>query len=132
VIPPPSVEHERLAHRLHVLLGPAASAAGLIVAGTIGIGSENDYRVPDLAVLRPGYAPQWNETAALVVEIISPRDDTWDKLPFYAARYIDEVVIVDPGRPQIHWLRLEGGEYRPIERSRLFDTSRGDLDALLG
>jgi hypothetical protein len=106
VIPPPSVEHERLVHRLRVLLDPAASLAGLIVAGTVGIGTENDYRAPDLAVLRPGYAPQWNETAALVAEIVSARDDTWDKLPFSLAHHVDELVIVDPGERQIHWLGL--------------------------
>ena len=81
VIPPPSVEHERLAHGLHVLLGSHASAANLVVVGTVGIGTEDDYRVPDLAVLRPNYAPQSNDTAAIVVEIASPRDDAWEKLP---------------------------------------------------
>ena len=131
VIPPPSVEHERLAHRLHVLLEPAASSAGLVLVGTVGIGVESDYRVPDLALLRPGYAPQWNHTAALVVEVLSPRDDTWEKLPFYAAHEVDEVVIVDPEQREIRWLGLTGGEYRPVERSRLLGVGSADLRMLL-
>ena len=132
VIPPPGVEHERLAHRLHVLLDPHASSANLVVVGTVGIGTENNYRVPDLALLRPGYAPQWNDTAALIVEILSPRDDTWEKLPFYAARQVDEVMIVAPGERRIHWLGLQqDGKYRPLEPSRLLDVSSTELAAQL-
>ena len=128
MIPPPGVEHERLAHGLHVLLDPHASAADLVVVGTVGIGTEDNYRVPDLAVLRPGYAPQWNRTAALIVEIVSPRDDTWEKLPFYRGQQVDEVVIVVPGERRIHWLGLGvDGEYSPLERSRLLGLSGTDL-----
>jgi len=133
VIPPPSVEHERLGHQLHVLLDPSASSVDLVVAGTVGIGTEDDYRVPDLALLRPGYAPQWNRTAALIVEIVSPRDDTWEKLPFYAAHQVDEAVIVDPQERKFHWFGLQAaGEYRSLERSRLLDVGSGELAAQLG
>lgn len=132
VIPPPGVEHERLAHGLHVLLDPHASAANLTVVGTIGIGTEDDYRVPDIALLRSGYAPQWNHTAALIVEIMSPRDDTWEKLPFYAGHQVDEVIIVAPGERRIHWLWLAAdGEYRPLDRSCLPGLSSAELTARL-
>jgi Uma2 family endonuclease len=132
VIPPPIVEHDRLAHSLHVVLDPHASAVNLVVVGTVGIGTEDNYRVPDLAVLRPGYAPQWNRTAALIVEIVSPRDDTWEKLPFYAGHRVDEVMIVAPGERRIHWLGLEAdGEYSPLERSRLLGVSSTALSAQL-
>lgn len=119
MIPPPSVEHERLAHRLHVLLDGAADLAGLTVTGTIGIGTKDDYCVPDVVVLRAGYQPQWNATAALVVEIVSPDDDTWEKLPFYGAHHVDEVVIVEPEKREVHWLSLAGEEYESVDRSGL-------------
>ena len=81
MIPPPSHEHERLAVKLVGVLDPLADAAGLELTGTVGIGEgKDDYRVPDLALHRPGYAPQWHPTAALVVEIVSPGDKSWDKL----------------------------------------------------
>ena len=132
VIPPPSVEHERLAHRLHVLLDPHASAVDLVVVGTIGIGTEDDYRVPDLALLRAGYAPQWNPTAALIAEIMSPRDDTWEKLPFYAKHQVDEVIVVTAGERKIQWLGLEAnGEYSPLERSPLLGVDVAELAAQL-
>ena len=132
VIPPPSVEHERLAHALHVLLDPHAAAVKLVVVGTVGIGTEDNYRVPDLALLRPGYAPHWNRTAALIVEILSARDDTWEKLPFYAQHQVDEVMIVVPSERRIRWLGPEAdGEYRPLERSRLLGVSSTELAAQL-
>jgi Uma2 family endonuclease len=56
-------------------------------------------------------------TAALVVEIVSPGDETWEKLPFYAAHHVDEVLIVDPQERSVSWLALERGKYRPIDRS---------------
>lgn len=41
----------------------------------------------------------------------------WQKLPFYAAHEIDEVLIVDPAEQKVSWLSLRDGEYRPVERS---------------
>jgi Uma2 family endonuclease len=128
VIPPASVAHERLISRLHRLLGPYADQAGLELTGAIGIGAGKDnYRVPDLALLRPGFQEQWNSTAALVVEVISPGDETWAKLPFYAAQRVDELLIVDPQSRQVHWQALHGHEYHPIEHSRLIDLGPQSL-----
>lgn len=120
MIPPPSVEHGRMASVLHRVLGPVADARGLVTVATSGIGTgQDDYRVPDLALLAAGFKPQWNETAALVVEIVSPGDKTWEKLPFYAAHDIDEVLIVEPEKRAVQWLGLAGREYKPLESSEL-------------
>ncbi|MBV8870215.1 MAG: Uma2 family endonuclease, partial [Acetobacteraceae bacterium] len=67
VIPPPSHAHELLATHLVRLLGPYADKGGLELTGGVGIGtSKESYRVPDLALHRPGAAEQWHPTAALV------------------------------------------------------------------
>jgi Uma2 family endonuclease len=133
MIPPPSVEHERLAAKLVRLIGPLADAAGLETTLTIGIGTdEHDYRVPDLALLRAGYAPQWNPTAALVCEIVSPGDKSWDKLSFYAAHQIDEVVVVDFQQKRISWLSRNDDRYQPIERSAVIDLDADQLGQQLG
>jgi len=132
MIPPPSHEHERLAVKLVGVLDPLADAAGLELTGTVGIGKgKDDYRVPDLALHRPGYAPQWHPTAALVVEIVSPGDKTWDKLGFYAAHHVDELLIVDPAKRKVDWLALDGDTYRPTTRSALIDLTAADLAARL-
>jgi hypothetical protein len=59
----------------------------------------------------------WQPTAALVIEIVSPGDESWEKLPFYAAHDVEEVLIVDPQERSVTWLALEDGKYRPVEHS---------------
>lgn len=52
-----------------------------------------------------------------MAEILSPDDETAEKDPFYAARHVDELLIVDPVEHAVQWLALEHGEYRPVRRS---------------
>jgi Uma2 family endonuclease len=125
--PPPSHWHERLLAFLIRLLGPHADAAGLEITGGIGIGEKNNFRVPDLSLHRPGAAEQWHPTVALALEIVSPGDETWEKLPFYTAHNVDEFVIVDPRKHRVEWLALRGGEYRQAERSSLIELGPREL-----
>jgi Uma2 family endonuclease len=128
MVPAPSGPHSLIESQLHRLLGPRAMAAGLAMSGQCNLGaSEHDFRVPDSAVHRSPPTGVWNPTAALVVEIVSPQDESWEKLPFYAAHDVDEVVIVDPQERSVSWLALAGGEYRPIEHSGLLDLGAEDL-----
>lgn len=69
----------------------------------------------------------WLSTAALVVEIVSPGDETWEKLPLYARQLVDEILVVDPHERAVHWLTLVDGDYRHIERSGLVDLGAADL-----
>lgn len=73
--------------------------------------------MPDGGLHRARRWGVWEPTAPLVVEIVSPDDETWQKLPFYAAHGVDEVLIVDPAKRAVHWLALVDGEHRPVERS---------------
>lgn len=126
--PLPSYRHERLSSILHRLLGPCADAAGLEMVGTVGIGVTDDNRVPDLTLQRPQDAqPQWQQTAAIVVEIVSPGDKSRDKFDFYAAHDVDEVLIVDPEKRTVDWLGLMDGRYKPIERSGLIELGTTEL-----
>jgi Uma2 family endonuclease len=129
MIPAPSLAHARIAQQLAELLGPLARAAGLESAmHEFNLGdSEQDFRVPDGALHRPGAIGTWLPTAALVVEIVSPSDETWEKLPFYAAHEVDEVLIVDPAERKAHWLELVAGEYREVHRSGLIDLGPVEL-----
>jgi Uma2 family endonuclease len=127
--PPPSVEHQYLVQQLYDLLGPLARRAGLVPllqVFAVGEGRDN-YRAPDGGLHRTQPRGVWQRTAALVIEIVSPGDESWDKLPFYAAHEVDEVLIIDPAEHAVHWLGLSGGEYQPIERSTLIDIGQSDL-----
>jgi Uma2 family endonuclease len=129
MVPAPSFGHARVAHRLAVALDGPAQAAGLVPAmHEFNLGASiDDFRVPDGGLLRQEADGTWLPTAALVVEIVSPDDETWQKLPFYAAHEVDEVLIVDPKERKVHWLALSDGEYRPVERSGVIDLSPAEL-----
>jgi Uma2 family endonuclease len=121
-----------LESELHAILRPPAKRAGLHTLGGINIGGPDDFRIPDLAILVDADDRLWNSTAALVVEILSPHDETLEKLPFYAAHGIDEVVIVDPVEHTTTWLRpapdVEGG-FEPVARSIVLGAAVSDIDA---
>jgi Uma2 family endonuclease len=129
MVPAPSYGHARIAQQLAVALDDPARAAGLEAAmHEFNLGeSEHDFRIPDGGLLAPGAEGIWLHTAALVVEIVSPNDESWDKLPFYAAHNVDEVLIVDPATRKVDWLALADGEYRAVERSGLIDLSPAEL-----
>jgi Uma2 family endonuclease len=146
IMPFASGEHSYIAHQLAVIFGPLARAAGLWPTVEFNLGdSKDDYRVPDGGLHRTRPRGVWIHTAAMVIEILSPGDETWEKLPFYAAHHVDEVLIVDPDTRTITWLALtdagtdagaegggtdgEGGEalYEPIEHSRLIELGAAGL-----
>jgi Uma2 family endonuclease len=133
MVPAPNHAHADIAQQLAEILGPAARAAGLSpTMHEFNLGdSKDDFRVPDGGLHRPGASGTWHPTAALVVEIVSPGDESWEKLPFYAAHEVDETLIVDPATRGCHWLALSGGEYRPIERSGLIDLGASGLVELI-
>src|SRR5690348_15956040 len=117
--PAPHSRHGRLEWQLGGILAPLAATAGLRVLGQFNLGDEGDYRVPDGALVRPGPDAVYLPTAALVLEIVSPGDETWEKLGFYAAHGVEELLIVDPQGKTVSWMGLEAGEYKHLKRSRL-------------
>jgi len=67
----------------------------------------------------------------VAVEVVSPGDETWEKLRFYATNQVDELVVVDPGTRSVDWRALRGGEYVEVARSRLIDLDGARLAALI-
>ncbi len=122
-----------IAQQLAELLGPLARAASLIPSmHEFNIGeSKDDFRVPDGGLHRRAPLGTWHATAALVVEIASPGDESWEKIPFYARHNVDEVVIVDPVERRVAWLALDVGEYRRVSRSSLIDLGAAELEGKL-
>ncbi len=59
----------------------------------------DDYRIPDLALLEPGCAARDLDThfaggPSVVVEVYSPGDESYDKLPFYFDIGVEEVWVI--------------------------------------
>ena len=66
------------------------------MSGPVNIGlGEQDHRVPDLVVLRARTNVVWVPTAAMVVEVRSPGDETYEKFGFYHARGVEEILVAD-------------------------------------
>jgi Uma2 family endonuclease len=131
MVPAPNDAHADIGQQLAIMLDGPARAAGLFpTIQEFNVGeSVQDYRVPDGGLHRARRWGTWERTLPLVVEIVSPGDETWEKLPFYAARGVDEVLIVDPEQHAVHWLALDGSEYRPIERSGVIELGPAELAA---
>ncbi len=127
MIPAPGEAHWLIDEQLAELLRPLARAAGLVSSPEFNLGHTSDFRVPDRGLHRPETTGDWRPTAALVVEILSPGDETPAKIPFYASHDVDELVIVDPQSRTVEWLALEQGRYRPVEQSRLISLGPTEL-----
>lgn len=101
LVNPPKVWHVSLGLDLVFALRPLAEARGLRAYAEGGIfGADNDWRIPDQMYARPDslYGDAGWTTAELVVEIRSPGDDSYKKLPFYASRGVREVLILHENR----------------------------------
>ncbi len=129
MVPGPSGAHSLTVQQVAVLLDAPARAAGLHVSVTFNMGAEDDFRIPDLGVHRGSPRGIWIPTAAIAVEILSPGDETWEKLPFYAEHDVDELVIVDLQPHTVTWLALREGEYLPVDRSETLAMSASELAA---
>jgi Uma2 family endonuclease len=103
VVPSPTVEHQRFESALERALYPVATSHGLEIFHNLDIvdrsKGDEDYRQPDIAIVSSKDLTGQraiNGHAELVVEIRSPNDESYDKLPFYAACKIPECWIIDP------------------------------------
>ena len=103
-------------------LGPVPYETGLFAA-------DDDYRVPDIVVSRPVNRSHRgvDGTAELVVELRSPGDESYEKLPWYAARGVSEMLIVDPGDAPV---RAVPQPRRPAADRRSRRGRRPTLDTL--
>lgn len=117
--PAPHPWHGTVDSRVGATLSRFAMARGLIDTSPFNLGEPDDYRVPDRGVHRARPTETYVATAALVVEVLSPHDESWEKLGFYAAHGVDEVVVVDPQTRVVTWLAREGDGYAPTERSEV-------------
>ena len=112
---------------LAVLLVPFAKAVGLVATGPFNLGDRDDYRVPDQGYHRGLPEEVWVPSAAVVVEVVSPDDETYAKFDFFAARGVDELIVADPQERLVRCFRLEGLRYVEVDTSDLLSVSADEL-----
>ena len=112
MVPPPHDDHQGLGIELVMVVGPIAKRRGLIPRYETGLfRAADDYRVPDLLFRRDDQGSERGaEGAELVVEIRSPRDETYEKFDFYLRVGVKEILVLHPGshRAELHYA-VEGG-----------------------
>lgn len=114
VAPDPDSHHGEVQLLLASLLLPAAERLGLRPTATFNLGRDGDFRVPDAGLL-PGPHGVWHDTAVLVVEILSPDDATFDKLDFYTAHGVHELLVLDWRSRSVRVLAMQDGQ---VDRQR--------------
>lgn len=131
--PAPRPRHGYLASELTRVLRPYAEAAGLVEIGPFNLGEPENFRVPDYGYHRglPDLDAVYLNTAAVVVEVLSPDDETYDKLPFYADHGVDEVLVVDSAERRVRVLALAGGHHQDVDRSVVLDVGARELRAAI-
>jgi Uma2 family endonuclease len=94
-----------------VAMDPWIERAGLDGGPQANVGEADDYRVADLVLTAGEPDDLYLPTAALVVEVLSPGDESRLKFGHYAAHHVDEFVIIDPDTKQVEWYRLVDDRY---------------------
>ena len=125
--PAPSLEHQRILDRIIEFLGPRVreTTRGTLFSG-INVFRETagtpDYRIPDLTFVAAGREHVLREDGVgregpdAVIEIRSPEDETYDKLPFYAALGVREVIVCHRDTKHTEVFRLAGSQYLVVQR----------------
>ena len=125
--------HSFLLRYAERLLDERAEAQGLVPLGEFNIGTPTDYRIPDAGYVDTLPTEAFVPTARLVIEVLSPNDETLSKLPFYARHRVDEVLLIAPDTRTVTWLALDELRtvYATAERSARLHLSADDVSAHL-
>ncbi len=125
----PHSRHGVVDRQLSAILDPLGRAAGLVPLGPFNLGSANDYRVPDSGFLTTTPTETFVSSAAVVVEIVSPGDETFDKFEFYARHGVEEIVVVDPLERTVAVYAVVDSTVRVVLRSERLGIASDDLAA---
>jgi Uma2 family endonuclease len=125
--PAPTKAHAYVDDELATFLHGYARRAGLFGSGPFNLGAPEDYRVPDRGLHRDRSDGTWASTAAMVVESVSPGDETFDKFGFYAHHGVEEILGADPETRTIRLWALDGDRYLEAPVSRLLQARTTDI-----
>ncbi len=115
MLPPPTEAHQELSGDLYFHLRQRADVTSLASYFDTGLfRAERDHRVPDLLLCRPDQTSHRGAEGAEGAELRSPDDDSYAKLPFYAALGVREGVVVHPGGRRVELFRLVDGALLPV------------------
>lgn len=111
-----------------MLRGPARTA-GLRLSGPFNLGGPDDYRVPDLGLHRADEQGDdvWVHTAAAVVEVVPPGDETFEKFDFFFGCGVEEVLVVDFDARSVRLWARGSTSFVEVERSGLLGLNTAGI-----
>ncbi len=120
--------HGYVQNCLALALADAAECVGLLGTGEFNLGEPDNYRVPDAGYHRGVPSTLYVATAAMVVEVVSPHDETWNKFGFYAAHGVEEIVTAEPTEARLRWfVRVDAESYVETDRSPLLGVTVAEI-----
>jgi len=130
VTPAPALLHQRVAARLHLLLGSRCPDEFEVFFAPVDWRPDRNTSLqPDLLVVRSEDVEAQHLTAPLVlaVEVLSPSTRHKDQL-LKRAKYEESGVqsywIIDPAEPSLHALELVDGRYTTVIQARGDEVAR--------
>ena len=128
--PMPNDDHQDLVFEFVFVLGAAVSKPGLgKVRPGINLAAsaedwKHDYRVPDVVVFLADTAAEnynefWVGPADFIIEITSPRDRTYEKIPFYSKIGVRELLVLNRQSWRLELYRHQGDGLQKIGESAL-------------
>jgi Uma2 family endonuclease len=125
MVPAPANEHQRILDELIMFLGPLLKGAGRgVLRSGINVFDEaspsESYRIPDLTFVAAGREALFAADGIrgggpdAVIEIFSPNDESYEKLPFYAKLGVREAIVVDRDTKTTEIIRRVGDRYEPV------------------
>jgi Uma2 family endonuclease len=137
--PAPANEHQRILDELlFFFMGLFRRTGRGTVRSGINVFDEasplENYRIPDLTFVAAGRESLFAEDGIrgggpdAVLEVRSPNDESYQKLPFFAKLGVSEVIIVDRDTKQVEVFRLGAEGYQAVERMAGGDVESRALD----
>jgi Uma2 family endonuclease len=111
MVPPPSDDHQDFNNEFFLVVAPLAKQRGLVPRMENGLfRTTDDYRVPDQLFRRPDQRTGRGTVGAeLIVEVRSPRDETYKKIDFYSQIGVREMIVIHPDEGRVELFRAIGG-----------------------
>lgn len=122
--PAPFFRHQRLNYKIGTFLEKVIEGNGRgTLAPDVNVFNDasgvEDYRIPDFSFVARGREAIIGEDGIhggpdAVIEIRSPGDETYEKLPFFARLGVSEMVVVDRDTSRPDVFRLAGSQYLAV------------------
>ncbi len=126
IAPPPDEEHQTVSDELLFILAAYVAKHALGTFRTIkGVRDvhhpQQNYRIPEWVFLRRGREHLFKQGGSyvdegpdVILEVVSPGDETDEKMPFYEKVGVREMIRVERDSRAVQVLRLVGGRLTPV------------------